>query len=132
MTDNEIIKALECCARPIHCGDCHYMGHNPCRGELITDAFHLVNRQNAVIESLEKQIAEMLISETCELHIPMEIAYRVRTEHPIFKAIKSEAFKEFAERLVYTLCINNEENTDIFDYAYTLETIGNLVKEMTE
>jgi hypothetical protein len=36
------------------------------------------------------------------------------------------------ERLKYTLCINNEENTEFFDYVYTLETIDQIAKEMLE
>ena len=44
--------------------------------------------------------------------------------------IKAEAIKDFAKRLVHTLVINNEENTEFFDFSYTLETIDNLVKEM--
>ena len=59
MTDNEIIKALEHCARPIHCGDCPYTAHNPCRGELITDAFNLVNRQKAEIDRLSIELQAM-------------------------------------------------------------------------
>ena len=46
------------------------------------------------------------------------------------KIIKADTVRDFAERLKYTLCINNEENTEIFDYAYTLETIDQIAKEM--
>lgn len=31
------------------------MGHNPCRGELITDTLNLVNRQKAEIERLTEE-----------------------------------------------------------------------------
>lgn len=48
------------------------------------------------------------------------------------KKIKSDIVREFAERLKYTLCINNEENTEFFDYEYTLETIDQIAKEMVE
>ena len=56
--------------------------------------------------------------------------------HSIFKSAKetarADAINEFAGMLKYTLCINNEENTDFFDYAYTLETIDKIAKEMKE
>ena len=48
----------------------------------------------------------------------------------LYSEIKAEAIKEFAERLIYALYINNEANMEIFDYAYPLETINNLVKEL--
>lgn len=47
-----------------------------------------------------------------------------------YKNIRAEAITEFAERLKYTLCVNNEENTEVFDYSYTLETIDQIAKEM--
>ena len=46
--------------------------------------------------------------------------------------IRDEAITEFAEKLQYTLCINNEDNTEYFDYAYTLETIDQIAKELLE
>jgi hypothetical protein len=46
--------------------------------------------------------------------------------------IRDKAITEFAEKLQYTLCINNEDNTEYFDYAYTLETIDQVAKELLE
>ena len=42
----------------------------------------------------------------------------------------ADTVRKMQERLIYTLCINNEENTEVFDYAYTLETIDQIAKEM--
>lgn len=50
---------------------------------------------------------------------------------PSTEQTKAEAIKDFAERLTHALVINNEENTEFFDFSYTLETIDNLVKETT-
>lgn len=44
-------------------------------------------------------------------------------------AIERRAVEGFAEKLKETLIVNNEENTEIFDYQYTLETIDELLKE---
>lgn len=56
MTDNEIIKALECCKRPANqtsCDDCPYQFSNEkCSSKLIDDALDLINRQKAEIERL--------------------------------------------------------------------------------
>ena len=43
---------------------------------------------------------------------------------------KANTVREFAERLKYTLCINNEENTEFFDYSYTLETIDEVANKI--
>lgn len=69
MTDNEIIKALECCNRPANktsCDDCPYQFiDEKCSSKLINDALDLINRlqseKEALIngqETLQKHIAE--------------------------------------------------------------------------
>lgn len=42
---------------------------------------------------------------------------------------RKETVKQFAEKLKQTLIINNEENTEFFDYQYTLETIDEITKQ---
>lgn len=76
----------------------------------------LINRQKAEIERLEK----------CN--------DRQRTTIKAYHSgkIRVDVIKEYAERLKATLIINNEENTEIFDYDFTLETIDQIAKEMTE
>jgi hypothetical protein len=133
MTDNDIIKALECCRDFGDCSLCPYEkatfeNEADCAQRMHTDALDLINRQKAEIDRLEKQIKELLISETCELYIPMEIACRVRKGHPIFKAIKSEVAKEFAERLK----AKAQFSEDFGDAAVSYDDIDNIVKEMTE
>ena len=63
MTDNEIIKALECCAKGGHCsGCCPYddddVDCNNCTSRLTSDALDLINRQKAEIERLKDSIKE--------------------------------------------------------------------------
>lgn len=48
----------------------------------------------------------------------------------LVEAIQANTVREFAERLKYTLCINNEENTEFFDYSYTLETIDEVANKI--
>ena len=83
MTDNEIIKALECCKTPecSNCAKCPQQGlGTDCLGELITATLDLINRQKAEIESL------IAGQETLQKELP--------------KVIKAEAVKEFAEIIV--------------------------------
>ena len=118
MTDEMIIKALKCCLNvDSKCGDCHFsFERHFCKNALLKQTLDLINRQKAEIEiSKTKSFKQQLKK---ELH-------RLTVEE-----IKAEAIKDFAERLVHTLVINNEENTEFFDFSYTLETIDNLVKEM--
>ena len=141
MTDNEIIKALECCGRE-SCNGCPYRSDRICHqgNPMIRDALDLINRQKAEIERLKGNAPKIFISGKTPSRY-----FKVKSSQPILiypyektkielvpsaEQIKSEAIKDFAEKLVHTLVINNEENTEIFDFSYTLETIDNLVKEM--
>ena len=58
MTDNEIIKALECCIKGNHCrSDCHYDSEDDscieCTSKLAKASLDLINRQQAEIERLK-------------------------------------------------------------------------------
>ena len=58
MTDNEIIKALECCSSsPAKCGDCPCLQLCDCLA-VEKDALDLINRQKAEIEQLRKTILD--------------------------------------------------------------------------
>ena len=116
MTDNEIIKALECCSKPVIeecCLECpyHLGGQENCH-KLLGDIIDLINRKQAEIEKLK---GSTIVSNIME-------SQRIKRE------AKAEAYKEFAERL-------NEKAqiADCFDsYNMVVGThfIDNLLKEM--
>ena len=60
MTDNEIIKALECCGKnPPMCSECGYKGRCnriDCYDYLKRDALNLINRQKAEFERHSEHI----------------------------------------------------------------------------
>lgn len=62
MTDNEIIKSLECCHDLSNCGDCQYGKYRTknglCVDMLQRDARDLINRQKAELENLKEQLAD--------------------------------------------------------------------------
>ena len=62
MTDNEIIKALECCSTyGTSCKDCPAfvkVEHSKCR-EVLTGAKNLINRQKAEIDMLKTNCLSM-------------------------------------------------------------------------
>ena len=60
MTDNEIIKALECLTgEMIPCKDCPYSAnytHFDCQRQVAKDTLDLINRQKAKINELEERV----------------------------------------------------------------------------
>lgn len=127
MTDNEIIKALECCVYDDY-AKCHYdcPYKTNCR-HLSKDAIDIINRQRAEIEQLKFEIAKLL-PEGCSYAIQVEVSNKLESQ------IKSEAVKEFAEKLknkIKTEC--NPYGKPTFDYDTSLAImryIDNLVKEI--
>lgn len=133
MTDEQIIKALEyCCGNErtnddeCSSGKCYQVdlpesredGTRWCSQWLMRDALELINRQKAEIERLKRKNT-FLLKKKC------------KESRTATKIIKSEAIKEFAERLKE----ESYSNSDICGYTSTVvdvNSIDNLVKEMTE
>ncbi|MBO5060254.1 MAG: hypothetical protein J6C82_05005 [Clostridia bacterium] len=68
MTDDEIIKALECCDTREWCIHCPLKDNDRCRDVLSTQSVELINRQKAEIERLQKGLSEKqeIIKRLCE------------------------------------------------------------------
>ena len=111
MTDNDIIKALECCENA-HCRDCAYFQEDLCGDRLREDAHKLINRQKAKIERLQEQLGKI-------------------GEHSLLliQNARTEAIKEFADRLEEHFCDYDLPNYYYFR-AVDEETINEIVKEM--
>ena len=129
MTDNEIIKALECLrGNAFDCGECPYCScyPAPCEQQVAKDALSLITRQKEEIERLKNRDLQVEVSEKLE------------------REIKAEAVKEFAERLKEQDGYNNHVFDDCASILVPEEylkgrdekikevwnTIDNLVKEM--
>ena len=112
MTDNEIIKAMECVmGNDVNCSECTYQKVPPfpsCRMMCAKNALGLINRQKAEIERLNIELQSMRSAAN---------SYKMH-----YETAKSEAVKEFAH-----LVIDRSRNGVI----YTSD-IPDLVKEMTE
>ena len=122
MTDEEIIKALECCAdEDMGCEVCPYWAKG-CTVE--KDTIDLINRQQAEIERLkeENKFHRKTITENAQRALEVTI-------EEIEKA-KSEAIKEFAERLktIFNFGVRVYEGKCTVDGV--VHNIDNLVKEM--
>lgn len=125
MTDNEIIKALECCktVNTSDCNNCPYRHvlddtvYSNCCGTLMTDALSLINCQKAEISVKRKLL------EKAEAEIERLQKHNTEMARKQYQDGKTEAIKEFAERLHDLICP---------DWAKIHEQIDNLVKEFTE
>lgn len=108
-TDDEIVKALECCGGQ-GCKECPFNCNcATCIMTLQDSALSLINRQKAELEDLR------------------EIVFMDRSE--AIKNLKSEAIKEFAKKIktdAERICDDNYIEDALIKYVDTL------VKEMTE
>lgn len=119
MTDNEIIKALECHSKNNvrTCKGCPYADtYHDINGECIdimaTEALALINRQKVTIEQLQTAL------------------FKCGEERVTARA---EAVKEFAERLKEKIRdVAKIEFQDGYYYLIGVPLIDNLVKEFTE
>ena len=145
MTDKEIIKALECCFMEQQCNYCPlYKEHSAdCLDTVLKNAHALITRQQAENENLKVE-NQSLRSAANSLKMHYEEAQAEIESLKIFRGYakkrasdyktmrdkylnaKSEAVKEFAERLKYVWWENGYESPDVdFD-----DFIDNLIKEM--
>lgn len=112
MTDNEIIKALECCVyweSDKSCEDCPENTYGfGCGNKLAKHSLDLINRQKAEIEGLNIELQSM-----------RSAANSYKTH---YETAKSDAIKEFAH-----FVIDRSRNGVIYK-----SDIPDLVKEMTE
>lgn len=117
MTDEQIIKALEYCSTDVRentCPKCAFYKKHRCSTLMLNAVSDLINRQKAEIERLERKATTPF----CQVGFDL-------------KQLKSEAIKEFAERLK----TNFNKNIRLYGrctvYDATTE-IDDLVKEMVE
>lgn len=121
MTDNEIIKAMQCViGNDVKCSECTYQKVLPfpsCRRKCAKNALDLINRQKAEIERLNEKI-------TAKDENNYYFMGQLRLAREKLLTAKSEARKEFAERLKCGV----PQETGVIRCA----DVDNLVKEMTE
>lgn len=126
MTDNEIIKLLECCKKS-QCSKCYYS--KECDGYTqVSYALDLINRQQEAIEKLQKNQDDIdnFARDICkERMLKGKAIANFDDFQEYIRKEKTEAIKEFAERLKLSFFNNGYESPDVdFDYF-----IDNLVKE---
>lgn len=146
MTDSEIIEGLKCCANNLGCHNCSFKKHATCFCVQEKEIYDLITRQQAEIENLKVENQSLRgAANPLKMHYEEAQAEIERLEEDNFiksqkranifeitdayERGKSEAVKEFAERL-------KEKKQEVFtsvnitELAVTEWTIDNLVKEM--
>lgn len=114
LSDNEIIKALECCGKDNGMNDCkicpNFKNFLACKEKLSKLALDLINHLQAENEQLKNTNPTVVAKQTENINIAH---------------IKAEAYKEFAERLErsYPEC-------KIIGFADFCYIIDNLLKEL--
>lgn len=137
MTDNEIIKALECCIIGCNaegCDDCPlYEKVEDCEIEIPIISLDLINRQKEEIERLKTDNALLRQDSNAD-------TAEIRALRRKLETSKSEAIKEFAEelkkKLIKKMSLAFDRNCysykAVISYQTSPETIDDVVKEMTE
>lgn len=131
MTDEQIIAGLKCCVRTPSYSRCtgrcplwDYCNNENDDFDICEQALVLINRQNAEIERLKSRDEEFLLK---------NYAFDKYYDEHIRRA-KSEAIKEFAERLKWKA---HSHSCRYLGNTYAIQAIGiqdidSLVKDMTE
>lgn len=154
MTDEQIIKALECCGEHnTFCNECSYKHKTVeyCGSDLFKDAVALINRQKAEIEKLKEDVSfniklNALLAEQRDGRDKLIEALdeQCDTLNVKLKTAKFEAIKEFWDKLKTEARLRNHTNYGKNELAtahnegviiarkHTLVCGDNLVKEMTE
>ncbi len=135
MTDNDIIKTLECCVH-VGCIECQFDDTPCCIDVLQRHVLDLINRQKAEIEKLKRKIKPLEsiqeISPEAKHFVDTKADKVISLLNEAIKSqkqIKAEAIKEFAERLK---SIREGCSFTFYSNRHFCESIDNLVEEMTE
>lgn len=123
-TDEEIKSSLEVIATTRNCNECKIRnckwGTCNCSQITANAALDLINRQKAEIEKLKGST----------------IVSNIMESQKIKREAKTEAYKEFAEKIKKSIKENVDEawhrddGNGIYDAEYVLDDIDNLLKEM--
>jgi hypothetical protein len=137
MTDEEIIKALECCliGEVAFCDKCPVENCTDCQRELLNQTINLIKRQQAEIYNLKEDLKEyrnvpILTKNDCLIATVEKRADGKQYHNALLtikiNEIRAEAYKEFAEEFEKR-CIAS----GVYP-AVTKNILKNLLKELTE
>ena len=104
MTDNEIIKALECCFIKIDCTDCPKNVNKPftedCLVSVAKQAIDLINRQKAEIERLRDALIDNEYANCVAVKNGLIYTHTLDDYDNLIGDISAEAIKECLQEVV--------------------------------
>lgn len=149
MTDNDIVKALECCAGDDGCDVCPmYKPSSECITELQGKALDLINRQKAELQKAKAELKETTEKFNCQQYVYADLSDIIKDKNAEIEKLqadyssmqstlakmsmgvaeaKAEAIKEFAEKVKAT---QRELFNNIYSTTAWNAVIDNLVEEM--
>ena len=141
MSDNEIIKALECCGRE-SCFGCPYHGKCHQGNPMIKDALGLITRLQAENENLAETVHNLTLEKDAlfdkaeELKAEIErLNVLIKTKNKLIKGLYQSInyaydreIKEFAEKMKDEII--NDIHFSQIEKDYLCVMLNNLVKEM--
>ena len=129
MTDNEIMRALECCIKH-DCGECCLINYSDdadvCQTKLMKYALDLINRQKAEIERLKDFNENLQTANTCLSNEILDIKSEARKE--LAEKIKAKNGNDFLEEWHEYADIYYDFNQEEFE-AYIDNLLGEMEKE---
>ena len=135
MTDSDIVKALEYCTNCVCNNDkdeCPLLKMSFCKNYLMKQSLDLINRQKAEIERLKRKLVGYEPSIDSGLFSQMLLEQKEKAEafEKKWKAeVKSEAYREFAERLRKKSRLKTVGHGEVASMLDEYE-IDNLLKEL--
>lgn len=91
-----------------------------------------VEELQAKVARLRKENTELLVSKETDIHISMEKLVKVRTEHPIFKAIEEKVAREIFEEIEKITMHNVTSSYGIWLMSMGEDAFAELKKKYTE
>ena len=96
-----------------------------------------IEELQAKVARLRKENIELLVSKETDIHISMEKLLKVRTEHPIFKAIEEKVAREIFEEIEKksSSCVavqNGYEHYETKTYTISALKLDEIKKKYTE
>lgn len=86
----------------------------------------------AKVAKLRKENVELLVSKETDIHISMEKLVKVRTEHPIFKAIEEKVAREIFDDIANIMVLQHGFNEKRIVAHIDFELLKELKKKYTE
>ena len=134
MTDNEIIEALKRCPQHTECCYCNSLEECGNKRNLTTSVFDLINRLQDEKQALingQETLQNTIVEQKAEIERLKHRKTELQIRNQELQHEKSEAIKEFAERLTDKADLIKVNPFDS-KWAISQDNIDNLVKEMTE